>query len=78
MSMLPLAAVPPSKPLRVAPCRLVLNTQPAASSEGVWVVVRVAWYYGKSMLTEWKESVASRVLIGVNAGAVGSHGACHT
>jgi hypothetical protein len=74
MSIIPLAAVPRDHSLRVAASRLVLNTRPAVHADGLWIVVKVAWYYGKTMLTDWKETVASRALVGVNAGAVGCHG----
>ena len=71
MSIVPLAAVPQSQLLSVKPVRLVLNTRLLTQADGLWLVVKVAWYYGKTMLTDWKESVASRALVGVNAGTVG-------
>ena len=74
MSIVPLAAVPQSQLLSVKPVRLVLNTRLLTQADGLWLVVKVAWYYGKTMLTDWKESVASRALVGVNAGTVGCHG----
>ncbi len=73
MSLAANASMPPAAQLKLRVSRVTLHSRPVVA-DSLYVSVRAALYYGKSMLTEWKETVAARALTGASAGLLMAYG----